>query len=235
MTNEELVHAYQNGDMKALEELIIQNKNIVYKLANKFYIENTNSIDKEDLQQEGFTGIIIAAKRYDFNNPKKCLFITYAAYWIYQKMHYFIIHKNTNDEISLNTPINSKDDDLTLIDSIKDDKNEYENVEERLYINQLHQELNDAMNKYDTLKEREVLKLHYGWDNNKAMSCADIGDMLNTTGQKVINIENRACRKIRDSVWGHKKAMEIGTIKNADSYDSIMSRIDYLDFEDEYL
>ena len=96
-------------------------------------------------------------------------------------------------------------------------------------------ELNDAMNKYNTLKERKVLKLHYGLDNNKVMSYTDIGDMFNTTRQKVINIENRACRRIRDSAWGHKKAMKIETIKNADSYDSIMGRIDYLDFKGEYL
>ena len=56
MTNEELVELYQGGDKKALDLIIDQNKGMVYKLVNKFYTEDTSSIDKDDLEQEGFMG-----------------------------------------------------------------------------------------------------------------------------------------------------------------------------------
>lgn len=50
MTNEELVF-YQQGDKQALDSLIEQNKGIIYKLVNRFYVEKTNSIDIDDLEQ----------------------------------------------------------------------------------------------------------------------------------------------------------------------------------------
>jgi len=96
MKNEELVYLHQNGDRKALGELTEINKGIINKLANKFYIERTSSIDREDLEQEGYLGLIIAADRYDLNNPKKANFITYATCWIYQRMNSFIKTKNVN-------------------------------------------------------------------------------------------------------------------------------------------
>lgn len=114
MTNEELVQLYQDGNKKSLDELVEQNKGIVYKLANKFYTERSNSIDIEDLEQEGFTGLIIAAEKYDANNPKKAKFMTYAIYWIYQKICGFTLGHSTreignskfyNSCTSLNTPI----------------------------------------------------------------------------------------------------------------------------------
>lgn len=153
MTNEELVHLYQNGDGQALSKLIEQNTGIVYKLVNKFYIEGTNSIDKEDLEQEGFIGLIIAANKYDFNNPKKANFITYAIHWIYSKISRFINQKNTNEETSLNIPI-GEDEENELLDTIKDIDYSYENVEEKIYIQQLRQELEELMLQHNTLRQR---------------------------------------------------------------------------------
>lgn len=80
MTNEELVYLYQNGDRRALEELTLKNQGIINKLSSKFYTECTSSIDIEDINQEGYIGLITAAGKYDINNPKKAQFITYAAY-----------------------------------------------------------------------------------------------------------------------------------------------------------
>ena len=65
MTNEELVKLYQEGNKKALDKLLEDNKRIVYKIANKFKITN-NSIDNDDLIQEGMLGLIIAADKYNF-------------------------------------------------------------------------------------------------------------------------------------------------------------------------
>lgn len=53
MSNEELVLKYQKGDKQALESIIRANEKMVIKLANKFYTEKTNAVDKNDLIQEG--------------------------------------------------------------------------------------------------------------------------------------------------------------------------------------
>lgn len=231
MTNEELVQLYQQGDKQALDKLISNNTGIVYKLANKFYIEGTNSIDKEDLIQEGVIGLMIAAGKYDFNNPKKANFITYAIYWIYHKISRYVNSKNTNDEISIYTPINQ--DDTTLLDSLEDNKNPYENIEYKIYCDELREELNEVMHRCNTLKEREVLKLHYGWDN-KDMTFNEIGEVFDVTGQRVRTIEANALRKLRNSPWGEEKAKELYINKKENIY-SIDDFVNVEQFKNKYL
>lgn len=208
MTNEELVQLYQSGNEKALNKLIEQNEGIIYKLANKFYTEKTNSIDIEDLQQEGFMGIIMAAEKYDFNNPKKAIFITYAVFWIYQKMNRYVNQRNTNDEISLNVPAKS-DGDKELMDYIEGVDYSFENVEEKIYNSQLRHDLNTVMVEYNSLKEREVLKLRYGWDTGRALTFVEVGELINETKVKVRQIEDKALRKLRNSLWARKKHNEL--------------------------
>ena len=70
MTNEDLVLLHQQGNRHALESLIENNKGLVMKIVNKFFFDRTNSITREDLEQEGFIGFIMAANKYDFNNDK---------------------------------------------------------------------------------------------------------------------------------------------------------------------
>ena len=117
MTNEELVYLYQQGNKNALEELIENNKGIVFKLVNKFNIDYNHTIEKEDLEQEGYIGLVIAAEKYDFNNDNKASFITYAINWIYQRIYRFVCGATTKDLgntkfnkscISLNTPIDEE-------------------------------------------------------------------------------------------------------------------------------
>lgn len=234
MTNEELVQLYQAGDKQALDTLIEQNRGIIYTMANKFFIDKTNSIDREDLEQEGFIGLITAADKYKIDVENPCKFITYAIYWVHSKMQRFLSQKNTNDEISLNTPIN-EDGDTTLLDSIKDDYRPYENVEDRVYNQQLKQELEEAMCEYNTLKEREILKLRYGWNDSRCMTYEEIGNLFNISGASIKQSESLALLKIRRSAWGARKARELGYDKRINSYKSIYRRIEYLDYESRYL
>ncbi|WP_027625749.1 sigma-70 family RNA polymerase sigma factor [Clostridium lundense] len=234
MTNEELVQLYQHGDKQALSKLIEQNTGIVYKLANKFYVEDTNSIDKEDLEQEGFIGLMIAAEKYDFNNPKKAKFTTYAVHWIYSKINRYITQKNTNEETSLNTPI-GKDEDAEIMDTLKSADYSFENVEERIYNQQLRKELEEVIMEHNTLKEREILKLRYGWNGNKSMTLYEVGQVFGTTLEKVRYTENTALRKIRRSPWGAIKAKEIYTRKIEEAKYSIDKVIDKINFADRYL
>lgn len=234
MSNEELVQLYQEGNKSVLDELVENNKKIVYKLASKFYVKGTNSIDITDLQQEGFIGLMVAAKKYNFNNPKKANFITYSIYWIYQKMQRFINTKNTNDEISLNTPV-SEEDNSELMDCIEEIDYSFENVEEKLYLQQLRQELELVMNDKLSLKEREIIKLHFGWDKNNIMTLNEIGEVFNTSGERIRQFQNKAFLKMRNTPWGRKKAMEIYNC-NKVSRRYTYSRVnDNLSFVEKYL
>lgn len=229
MNNEDLVQLYQMGNKKALNDLVELNEKLVYKLANKFYVEKSNSIDKDDLIQEGFVGLILAADKYriDIENPAK--FITYAFYWIYQKMNRFVTGKNTNAEVSLNTPIGEDQDGSELLDYIEGVDYGFENVEEQIYNQELREELDSIMNKTLTLREREILKLRHGWDTNKCMNYAEIGELFSVARSHINNIEKSSYSKLRRTSWGVEKAkvMYHGISSRKYNYSSIDNEISF--------
>ena len=56
------------------------------------------------------------------------------------------------------------------------------------------------MDKYNTLNEREILKLYYGWDTDE-LSIEQIADIFETSSNEVKSIKGKAIRKLRDSMW----------------------------------
>lgn len=234
MSNEELVSLHQSGDSAALTKLIEQNRGIVNKVSNKFYVEGTNSISKEDLEQEGYIGLVIAANKYDLNNSKRAMFTTYAIYWVYQRINSFIHKKNTNSETSLNSPVGSEGD-TEIIDFIEGADYSFENVEDRLYNQQLREELEGVMRSVNTLMEIEILKFHYGWDSKKDLNFSEIGELYDLSAERIRQIENRALRKIRQSDWAIKKAKDIYINKKRKSLYSIDKTVEVISFAQRYL
>lgn len=210
MTNEELVRLYQAGDKNSLDRLIEKNEGIVHKIAHSFYIGNSCNADYEDIEQEGYRGLITAAKKYDFENKKKAQFITYAVYWIKNCIYEFIVGHSSKDVknnefynncTSLNTPIGD-DNNSELLDTIQSNSNDFESLEKKLYIQQLHDDLEKAMSDNLTLKEREILKMNFGWGSMEPLYLVDISKILNMETNEVLNIERRSLRKLRNSRFG---------------------------------
>jgi RNA polymerase sigma factor (sigma-70 family) len=144
-----------------------------------------------------------AAELYNFDMQHKANFVTYSFYWVNQKINRFMRIRNTNEETSLNTPI-GEDGDTELIDFIEGVDYSFENVEDKLYNQQLRKELEEVMNQNNTLREREILKLRYGWDNNICMPLIDISELFNVTPERVRQIEVRSLRKLRCSTYIRK-------------------------------
>lgn len=208
MTNEELVKLYQEGNNKALDELVEQNSGIVHKIASKFKIHD-NSIDNDDLIQEGILGLIIAAELYNFDNEKRAQFITYAVYWIHQKIYNLVVGHSTREKgnkefysncASLNTPI-GEEGEGELQDMISCEDYSFENIEEKMFMQQLHQELECVMNDYLTLFESEVLKCRYGWNNSKPMCRTEIQEIFNLSQYDANKVEFRGLNKLRRTPW----------------------------------
>lgn len=209
MSNEELVQLYQNGDNKALEELILANEGIIYKIANKYDGVN-RELELDDLIQEGLLGLIEAAKRYDFNNEKKAKFITYAVYYIDRYIYRAVNGNSTkekgNNEFyhncsSLNVPVGEEGTELG--DLIEGVDYGYENIEEKIFLNNLRKELEELMITHNTLEQRQVLQFKYGW-NTKPMLMKEIGEILDISVSKVRDIEYYALNKLRKSPWAIK-------------------------------
>jgi len=76
--------------------------------------------------------------------------------------------------------------------------------------------------------EREVLKLHYGWDM-EPMRIKEIEELRNVSEVKTSLIEAKALRKIHNSVWGRTRGKKyrdeiIGPYNN--TYRSVEKKFD---------
>nr|DAL40625.1 MAG TPA_asm: DNA directed RNA polymerase subunit [Caudoviricetes sp.] len=218
MSNEELVKLYQSGDNKALDKLILANEGVIYKIANKYNGIN-RELELEDLYQNGVLGLIAAAKKYKFDIEKKAKFITYAVYYIDRYIHRSVNggsskdignNKLYNSCTSLNIPI-GEENDMELGELIEDIDYGFENIEEKLFLMNLRNELEEVMQSHNTLEQREVLKFKYGW-NTYPMTLNDIADIFNITKDKAKSIEDMAMRRLRNSMWAKKNRREFAEL-----------------------
>ena len=83
-TNEELCLLIQSGDQQAKEDLCRKNRLLVKKAASRYYRSYGNDLDREDLEQVGYLGLLIAAEKYDASKGVK--FSTYSVKWINHKI-----------------------------------------------------------------------------------------------------------------------------------------------------
>ena len=116
-------------------------------------------------------------------------------------------NKLYNSCISLDVPLKA-DEDIQLKDTIESVDYGFENVEEKIYIGQLREELESAMVHNNTLKEREILKLCYGWDYQKQFTYKEAAEILKLNQNSIPQIEFNALKKLRNSDWGKEKSKE---------------------------
>ena len=99
LTREEeikLAGAIKQGDAKAVQEMVRRNLKYVVTVANKY---RGFGMSLQDLIEEGNTGLIQAAKRFDVSRNVK--FITYAVWWIKQA----IIHSLAEQSGTVKLPV----------------------------------------------------------------------------------------------------------------------------------
>jgi RNA polymerase sigma factor (sigma-70 family) len=199
VTNEQLVGLHQRGDKYALEELIKQNKGIIHMLISRFKgsCESNKSIDVDDLFQEGCMGLMMAADKYDFKYIERCKFISYAIFWINQKIYRYFKYQNRS-ETSLNTLI-GEEQDTELLDMIADESNCEDKVVESMYNKDLRKDLYSSMDKVNTLMEKQTLELNFGLNNRDPIGAADIAILLDINEQNITQIKKRALHKLRHS------------------------------------
>ena len=224
MSNEELVQLYQNRDKKALERLIKANTGIIHKIANKYNGIN-RELEFDDLFQSGVLGFIKAVEKYNTNHEKKAKFITYAIFYIdryiYGGVNGWTSRQVGNNEFynrctSINAPI-GEDETEEVIDFIEGIDYGFENIEEKIFLQNLRKELEEVMQSCNTLEQREVLKSKYGW-NTKPMMLNDIAEIFNSTVSKVRNTEILALRKLRNSSWAMQNVKEFAELGYIDKF-----------------
>ena len=206
MTNEALVKMYQEGNKEALNQIIEKNEGIVRVIARKYQGYCVSTIDIDDLVQEGYLGLIKAAKRYKCDHAQKAMFSTYAFMIVGQVINDYVnTKKRKKEDISIFSPIG---DDLEIGDTLQAEEDYICEVERSIYYQDLKNEIQKAMNENLTVAQREVVELKYGIQIER-MSVAQICDLMQIKECQVDALELSALHRLRTSKWGRMKWLEI--------------------------
>lgn len=122
-SDEQIVGAAKDGDLKAIELLMNRYKNFVRAKARSYYLIGA---DREDIIQEGMIGLFKAVRDYRDDRPSS--FKAFAELCITRQMITAIKtatrqkHIPLNSYISLNKPMYDEESERTLLDVISGQK-----------------------------------------------------------------------------------------------------------------
>lgn len=247
--NKLLIKLIQDGDEQARQDLCVKNRGLVEKFAAKYEKIFSSQLTFEDLVQEGYIGMLMAAEKFDF--AKDVAFSTYATRWIEtlikraidntgltiklpvhlvekicklsrlekdfliqgfelrrrveliaqkmemtpEKVSYLLALRAAYMNIaSLDKPVDEEKGDSLLLDLIED-TNALDPVEGATVII-LKEQLEDALNTL-TEREKDVLKLRFGLEDNKSKTLEEVGKIFGVTRERIRQIETKALRKLR--------------------------------------
>jgi RNA polymerase primary sigma factor len=201
----------RHRDDAALMRLVECNLRFVVSYAKRY---RHLGVPLLDLIHEGNLGLIEAARRFDPSRNVK--FITYAVWWIRQSMMHALSDQTRAfsfppkmfselraglDDVSLNAPVGSPgrggDDDRRELGEVLP-QHQIAPVEDEMIHQANLDELADALHDLDS-KEREVVRLRFGLEDDEPRTLQEIGDRLHLSRERVRQIESRAKEKLRCS------------------------------------
>ncbi len=101
--------------------------------------------------------------------------------------------KISGKHLSIDAPFNPGDDNR-LLDVLKNDKQP--SPDSNLYEDSLKKEINNALSTLSD-REREVICLYFGLDQDQALTLEEIGEKFNLTRERVRQIKEKAIRRLR--------------------------------------
>ena len=196
----------QEKDEDALARLVEANLRFVVTYAKRYRGLRVSFLD---LIHEGNLGLIEAARRFDPTRNVK--FISYAVWWIREAMMHVLSDQmrafsfppklfaslgHGGEDVSLNELAGAQNrDGSELGDLLPHDQVPIE--EEMIHQSDLD-ELTAALGDLES-KEREVVRLRFGLEDDEPWTLQEIGDRLHLTRERVRQIETVAKEKLRRS------------------------------------
>ena len=192
-------------DQAAISRLVESNLRFVVSYAKRYRGAGVSFLD---LIHEGNLGLIEAAKRFDPGRNVK--FITYAVWWIREAMMHvlseqtrafsfppklFSVLGTGADDVSLSEPV-TPDGSRRLGDTLPQEQ--VPPVEQEMIRQADLDELAAAVSDLDG-KEREVVRLRFGLEDDQPLTLQEIGDRMRLSRERVRQIESRAKEKLRRS------------------------------------
>lgn len=208
MTNEEYALKIQQGNTDFYTELWENLKGLIAVYANKFIITHSekciaNGVTSEDLIQSGFIALSKAVKDYKPN--KGYLLSTYLTLHLKCVYNELIGRKTSKRDVleictSLNVPMGDESD-TELMDTVVDNTNPYEALEDQIFQAQLANALRQCL---DTLPDnlKAVINAHY-FDK---LTYAEIESRQCLTNGSGSRLEFKALQKLR--IGENKKRLE---------------------------
>lgn len=188
------VEMSMNGDIAAREKLIEHNLRLVVFLSKKY--ENTK-VDLEDLVSIGSIGLIKGVNTYKLD--KNIKLATYASRCIDNEILMFLRkNKRKKKEISLEDSLSYDQDgnELHLEDII--------GTESDLVTKGLEEESNKMILKSEIsklpLRDRQVMTLRYGLNNNKEYTQKEVADMLGISQSYISRIEKKVIKRLKNLI-----------------------------------
>ena len=188
---EEIVRRAQEGNVRAIEELIDENMDIVYAKARYFFIKG---LDKDDVIQEGRVGLYKAIR--DYKEEREASFRGFAQLCIHRQLVSAIKkanrqkHMPLNNSTSLDKSIDKGENQRTYNEIISDDSDDLEEFF-------IYRELIDLL--MDEIKENLTELEHNAFIKyleNK--SYRQISDELEVNLKSVDNALQRARKKMEE-------------------------------------
>jgi RNA polymerase primary sigma factor len=202
-------------DEAAITRLVEANLRFVVSYAKRY---RGHGVAFLDLIHEGNLGLIEAARRFDPSRNVK--FITYAVWWVRESMMHVLAdqtrafsfppklfavlhrHPGGGADVSLNEPVvrgglGDRDGPSRELGDLLEQDGVPAIDDEMIHQSDLD-ELAEALRDLDG-KEREVVRLRFGLEDDQPRTLQEIGDRLHLSRERVRQIESRAKEKLRRS------------------------------------
>lgn len=186
-SNEEIVKAIQDGRKEEIMTLWDQVRRFAFKEALKRYHKTVGfdgakgfgGVEVDDLMQSAFLAMLEAAQTYDAGAGGK--FITWFSFYLrkaFNEVQGYRTARKANDPLnsakSFDRPVFTTDegDEITLADLTADPRDCFEEVEERIYNDELHAAL-DAEIETLSSRQADAIRLHY-WQGKTLKEAGEI-------------------------------------------------------------
>lgn len=165
------------------DELIEQNMNLAYMLANRYYKMHRGKIEFEEIRSASLLGLVKAADNFD--ETRGLAFSTFAFTCIKNEILIYLRSNKKHNNFSLYTQIN---EDFILEDKLHSDYNTEDDILNNLEIDLLYRYIYQL-----PYIEKQVILYHL-----QGKKTNEIGKILNYSQPQISRIYHRALNKLRD-------------------------------------
>lgn len=211
LSEEELHYYYQRyhaGDKQARDEIITRNiRLVIYRVVRRF---QTTPYERQELVAVGLQGLIKGVDTFDLN--RNIGFSTYAITCIDNAILTFIFKNNEHlNDCSLDQPfkIGKNDSKIDRKENLCDHAADFTEKLVNGEVNKIVRQVVLAL----PSQEREVIRLYFGFTNNKSYSRKQISRKLGVSELNVSRIINVAIKRITNSLI-NEEIIEVPNGKN---------------------